>query len=231
MKIYKFKDAFQTAEKLADFITKIIKNNTKNYKKTAIALSGGMTASYYLSLLAHKDVDWNWVHFFWIHERMVSPDSSKSNFKMVQQTFFDKIRIPHNNIHRIKGELKNNAKEDYEKELLKYFGSKDKIIFDIVLLGLNENGYISSFHPDYYNLFTNKENIVIILKDKTKLQMARITLSLEIINRANNIIVYAFGLDKQKAFSIFLKELKDKSQKSRIFPILNKKKLFIFSDI
>jgi len=87
-----------------------------------VALSGGSTPRATYTLLASDEfaarVDWPRVHVFWGDERCVPPDHSDSNYRMARETMLDKIPIPAENVHRIRGELPpDQAATAYQAEL------------------------------------------------------------------------------------------------------------------
>src|SRR4030042_3877810 len=85
------------SESLAlDLVNTIKENKDSNFPFT-IALSGGDTPGPLFSVLGdqHRNaVDWSNVHFFWVDERCVPPDSKESNFGMTQKVFLSKSKIP-----------------------------------------------------------------------------------------------------------------------------------------
>ena len=71
-----------------------------------LALSGGETAQQLFALWRSRyndPVRWKNVHFFWVDERCVSPDSEESNFYWANHLFFTPVGIPPEHIHRIRG--------------------------------------------------------------------------------------------------------------------------------
>jgi len=97
---------------------------------------------------------WASINFYYVDERCVDPGNSESNYGMSFHTLFSKIQIPPENIHRIRGE------EDSVIESLRYSAEIDTLIpkennlprFDMILLGLGEDGHTASIFPDQMNL-------------------------------------------------------------------------------
>jgi 6-phosphogluconolactonase len=112
----------------------------------AAALSGGSTPKALYALLAsptyRERVDWSRVHLFWGDERCVPPNHPDSNFRMVQESLLSKTEIPSESIHRMAGEKEPEpAASEYQHRLGKFFNSTDLPRFDLVYLGLGEDGH------------------------------------------------------------------------------------------
>lgn len=114
----------------------------------AVALSGGDTPRAMYRMLAdlRERVDWSRVHLFWGDDRAVPPDHPRSNFGMVEEALLRRVPIPADNVRRIRGELDARAAADaYARELREHFGGPP--IFDLVHLGVGEDGHTASLFP------------------------------------------------------------------------------------
>lgn len=167
----------------------------------AVALSGGSTPKALYSLLASSEyrdrADWQRVHLFWGDERCVPPDHSESNFRMVEEALLRNISIPEQNIHRMAGEKEpSSAAADYERELRDFFelGPGQRPRFDLVLLGLGEDGHTASLFPGNTAL-TEQENLVATTYVE-KLKAHRLTLTLPVINYAAQVSFLIAGASK-----------------------------------
>ena len=147
IKIYKSEgDLFHHA---AGSIASLINNYTNEYRKCSFVLSGGATPrNLYLILGSEnfrENVNWEEVFFFWGDERYVPPDDKESNYKMAYDTFLSHIDVPEKNIFRIRTEMTpEKAALDYEKRLREFFPKGKYPSFDIILLGLGEDGHTAS---------------------------------------------------------------------------------------
>ncbi|MDP3910494.1 MAG: 6-phosphogluconolactonase [Gemmatimonadales bacterium] len=124
-----------------------------------VALSGGATPQRLYRLLASdpyaSGVDWSRVHAFWGDERCVAPDDPASNYRMAREALLAHVSIPAENIHRIRGEDEPAAAAAaYERQLRASFTTVDGpprlspgARFDLVLLGLGEDGHTASLFP------------------------------------------------------------------------------------
>lgn len=185
------------AEALADQLMGWIENHTGS--SFHIALSGGKTPELLFKALSDKYPDselWHKVHFWWVDERMVPPDDPESNYKLVNRVLFAKIIIPQANIHRIQGE--NNPQEEalsYSSQIQQNLPSRNAWpVFDLVLLGMGDDGHTASIFPDQLHLLES-ENICEVAEHPQSGQK-RITLTAQTINHAEKVCFIITGANK-----------------------------------
>ncbi len=167
----------------------------------AVALSGGSTPKALYSLIATPSfadrIPWPMVHFFWGDERCVPPDHPDSNFRMVRESLLSKISIPSENVHRIAGEKEPKlAASDYETQLKNFFQlDEDRLPrFDLILLGLGEDGHTASLFPGSEAL---KETQRLVTANFVENMNAyRLTLTLPVLNHAANVFFLVAGRSK-----------------------------------
>ena len=166
-----------------------------------VALSGGTTPrSIYGQLGADefvRRVDWTKVHLFWGDERGVPPASSESNYRMVKESLLARVIIPENNVHRIMTEKPpREAALRYEQAMARFFSlSEDQFpAFDLVLLGLGEDGHTASLFPS--NPIVNKRPRLAVEVFVNKLAQYRITITLPVINNARVVLFVVSGTHK-----------------------------------
>ncbi|MDQ3005401.1 MAG: 6-phosphogluconolactonase [Chloroflexota bacterium] len=117
-----------------------------------VALNGGGTPTRLFQLLAsdlHDRVEWAKVHIFWGDERCVPPNDPGSSYGQARELLLSRVPIPESNIHRIKGELTPVAASKEYSLLLKEYASPplDWPRFDLVYLGMGEDGHTASLFP------------------------------------------------------------------------------------
>ena len=140
-------DTKSLAERAARRFLHLLGSALRIRDRFTVALAGGSTPRQLYSLLAEKKLDWEGVHFFWGDERCVPPDAADSNFRMADESLFSHASILAENIHRIHGELPaEKAAMDYKDELHRYFGYQTPR-FDLILLGLGDDGHTASLFP------------------------------------------------------------------------------------
>lgn len=179
-----------------------------------VALSGGSTPKIMYEALAAEayasQVDWNRVHIFWGDERCVPPTDERSNYRMACEALLDHVRIPGVNIHRMEGETEPAAAAAaaYERQLADVFGGVVPR-FDLVLLGLGENGHIASLFPDMPVLFD--ENRIVEGYYVDEIDMWRITLTVPVINAASSVAFLVAGSNKASIVNRVLEGERDPS--------------------
>jgi 6-phosphogluconolactonase len=166
-----------------------------------VALAGGSSPKGVYAALAQLDgVPWANIQLFWGDERCVPPDHTDSNFGMARATLLDQINIPHQNIHRIKGELGATAATlEYQSQLELMFDGVP--VFDLIHLGLGNDGHTASLFPNQ----TTLENPAFVLEafpnPDLSPQVARVSLGLTTINAARAVQFFVTGAGKTSIFA------------------------------
>ena len=168
-----------------------------------VALSGGSTPKQMYELLSEppfKDaVNWSKVYIFFGDERFLDPDNTESNYFMAKETLFSKVPIPSDNIFpfRTIDITPEEASKEYEQTLKSFFIGEPK--FDLVLLGMGHDGHTASLFPNYPEIKIPPDRFVSTVYNAPKLPPTRLTLTLRIINLAQNIIFLVAGESKANA--------------------------------
>ncbi|HYW65208.1 MAG TPA: 6-phosphogluconolactonase [Candidatus Dormibacteraeota bacterium] len=169
-----------------------------------VALSGGSTPKSLYSLLAddaglRAQLPWEKMHFFFGDERHVPPDHPESNFRMANEALFAKALVKAARITRIKGEYADAEKAalEYEQALRGYFIIEAGALprFDLVLLGMGDEGHTLSLFPGTKALHAPPDRFV-VRNWVGKLYTERITLTAPAVNQANRVIFLVTRADK-----------------------------------
>lgn len=199
---------------LAEFIIQGIEQNNDKY---TIALSGGKTPELifdYLAEFYNSKINWSKTNIFWGDERCVPPEDPESNYKMAKEHLLSKISIPEKNVFRIAGEA------EPELEAIRYSGilknnlyQKNNIpCFDLILLGLGEDGHTASIFPDQMNLIESDKICSAAVHSKSNQQ--RITLTAKTINNSKSILFIAVGKSK----SMVVSEIINSNKSAKKYP-------------
>lgn len=210
---------YKNPKKVYNSIAKNIVKLTQesNQKIFDIALSGGNSPKGLFKQFSkkyHDLIPWERIHFWWGDERCVAPDSDQSNYKMANDYLFSRIEVPKSHIHRIRGEEdpEKEAKR-YSKELVDKLNSRGKDpVFDLIILGLGEDGHTASIFPDQIELFDYPENCAVAEHPITG--QKRITLTGKVLNNANRIFFLVIG--EKKALRI--SEIMNDSEAAKLLP-------------
>ena len=189
----------QLAKAAADSFIEAADRAIGLYDQFNVALAGGSTPRGPYRQLAKPDlaarIDWGKAHVFWADERCVPPEHPESNYRMAHEAFLGEVPIPQTNIHRMQGELDPlRAAEAYETTLRAHFGAVEWPPFDLVLLGMGEDGHTASLFPE--NRALDESERWVVAEFVESLQTWRITLTLPAINAARQVTFLVAGHSK-----------------------------------
>lgn len=199
---------FNSVNDLSVFFADLLKNNVdKTSEKINLVLSGGSTPELIFKFLAgqyQSKISWNKINFFWGDERCVPPDDSESNYKMAYDNLLSSLKIPETNIFRIHGEADPADEAKRYSEIIKNNVPQRNNFpaFDIIMLGLGEDGHTASIFPDQMDLITDEKICSVAVHPVTS--QKRITLTGRAINNAKKIIFIVTGENKSKVVSDIL---------------------------
>lgn len=190
---------FNSLQELNESFTEWFKEISSSEKQITVALSGGSTPKSlfsYWSSLPEGEIDWAKIKFFWGDERCVPPNDSDSNYKMTKDHLFDNIEIPKENIFRIMGE--NNPTEEakrYSDLLNKELEVRNNVpTFDIVILGMGDDGHTASIFPHEIELWDSDYNCVAATHPDSG--QKRVSITGKVINSAKNVAFLVTGDNK-----------------------------------
>jgi len=191
---------------VADFIIAIANNAVAKNEKFTIALSGGNTPNKLYSLLAtdaySKQMPWKNTFVFWGDERCVALSDEQNNAHVAISLLLDKVGIPPLNIFPIPVNLSpEEAATQYEQTIKSFFGNETPA-FDLILLGLGENAHTASLFPGTDVLNERKHWVKEVYVDEQK--MFRVTMTVPLINLANNIAFLLTGKSKAEVLKTVL---------------------------
>lgn len=189
----------ETQSQLNIEFTKWFKSILKKSGSINVALSGGSTPKAifdYWASLPKGEIDWSMIKFFWGDERCVSPTDEESNYRMTKEHLLEHIDIPESNIFRIKGENPPSEEQYIYADILCSEVEHSGCIpsFDIMILGMGDDGHTASIFPYQRNLWFSPQ--LCIEATHPNSGQKRISLTGKVINASKNIAFLVTGKNK-----------------------------------
>jgi len=196
-----------TAEDLAASAAELFASSASATAKARgvarVAISGGSTPKGMFALLADRSrpyfaqVPWDRLQLFWVDERCVPPTDAESNYRMTKEALLEHVPLPAAQIHRMVGELDPEvAAARYEAAIRAAFlleGAQTPA-FDLVLLGLGEDGHTASLFPHTEALIEMVR--IVVANPVPQKETWRITLTWPVINRGREVAFLIEGAAK-----------------------------------
>lgn len=171
-----------------------------------VALSGGNTpVGFYCYLSRKGDLPWDRTEIFQVDERFVPAGSEESNGRMLRSSILKGTPVPAKRVHLIETDRPSpaDAAADYEALLRRFFppppDGRSAVRFDLVLLGIGEDGHTASLFPGSPELREKDRIVTAVSPDHYPHE--RITLTLPVINGARNVFFLATGRKKAEVIA------------------------------
>ena len=190
-------DSDKLSEKGAEIFYQSAKDAVSHKGYFAVAVSGGSTPRAMHRILAQEPylskMPWRRVHLFWVDERMVPFDHPHSNFGNARKDLIDQIPIPSDQVHTMPVmALPSKGAVHYEDDIKSFFRqvTSDSPQFDLVTLGVGNDGHIASLFPGQ-NSTVSKHWVISVKGGNPNLN--RITMTYLILNNAKRILFVVSG--------------------------------------
>lgn len=159
-----------------------------------IVLAGGNTPRGIYHGLRTARTNWSAWHIYFGDERCLPPGDSERNSRMAGEAWLDCVPISPVQLHAIPGELGALPATRIYAETLRTVGD-----FDLVLLGLGEDGHTASLFPGHeWGAAPGAPDTLAVL-DAPKLPSRRVSLSAARLSRARQVIFLVSGESKRSA--------------------------------
>lgn len=165
-----------------------------------VALSGGSTPVYLHRTLAQPDIrqqiDWKRVHIYFGDERNVPPDHPDSNYRMARETLLTQVPVPPEQVHAVPTgcvEMQNCAQQ-YAQVLKAIPQQQGMPCFDLILLGMGNDGHTASLFPGTTILNERATSVAAVYVEK--LATWRVSLTYPVLERAAAIMILVTGAEK-----------------------------------
>lgn len=214
MNLHIFENKEIMSDKLAAWIAGFIDDTLKQQEYFTLVLSGGSTPKILFQKLASAEylsrINWKRIHVFWGDERVVPFKDERNNARMAFEFLLDHVDIPADQIHVMRTDIEPNfAATEYSKILHRYFDHTVQS-FDLVLLGMGDDGHTLSLFPGSPIIEEHKNWVNSVYNKKQ--EMYRITLMPAIVNRSSRIAFMVEGEKKAHALHEILEGKYDPSQ-------------------
>lgn len=195
------------------------------YPQVNLCLSGGNTPKSlfeYWAVNHRETIDWERIMFFWGDERCVPPRDEMSNFGMTKDFLFNKIEtIKSKGWRRIHGENDPEEEAEWYSRILKTKVNQRNDIptFEILMLGLGDDGHTVSIFPQQMELWDSEDLCVVAEHPETG--MKRVSITGKVVNNAQYAVFLVTGKNKAEKVRDIIKNreaLVDKYPAARVNP-------------
>ncbi len=186
---------FDTADQVATAVCLHILNAAKQAiaERGAfkLVLAGGTTPEKVYRLLAETQADWAHWHIYYGDERCLAVNHPDRNSLMAEQVFLTKVAIPQAQIFTIPAELNPEiAARQYQQTVA------TALPFDMVLLGMGEDGHTASLFPNHHH---NEDELAHAVYNSPKPPSERVSLSAKALSDTRQLLFLITGMNKQDA--------------------------------
>lgn len=208
-------------QRASTLVVEAIRSAVADHDYCTLALAGGSTPKPLYAGLAEQDLPWEKLYIFWGDERYVPIDHPDSNAGMAKTVWLDRVPIPPDHIlvpPTLAGDPATSASQ-YEAMVRSVFGglqgtSSDQVPqFDLILLGMGDDGHTASLFPHTTALAERDQLITVGYKGNDP----RLTFTVPLINQSHQVLFLVAGADKQAALAqVFAAEGDDDAYPSRL---------------
>jgi 6-phosphogluconolactonase len=203
VKYYVEPDAAALARRAAQYFVEMASEAVDARGRARIAISGGSTPNAAFVLLADSNQPWRYrmpwerLELYWVDERCVAPGDEESNYRAAREMLLDHVPLQARQIHRIEGEREPEvAAALYESELRNCFRLEgaESPRFDLVALGLGDDGHTASLFP--HTEAIHEQGRLVVANYVPQRETWRVTLTWPVINHARSVFFLVSGEQK-----------------------------------
>ncbi len=202
-------DGSALAREAAERFARAVEQAVTERGHAFVALSGGTTPKQMGTILAREPyrsrIPWDRVHVFWGDERWVPLGSPESNAGEARRGFLDLVPIPPGNVHHwdTTGESPQEAAAAYETQLRESLtGPSGMPRFDLVLLGMGDDGHTASLFPNTDALVADGR--LAVANYVPRMDATRLTLTAPLLNASREILFLVGGPGKAETLEAVL---------------------------
>ena len=186
-------DADTLAAKAVERLEALAHTSIRDRGRFICALAGGSTPkAVYTRWGQQSTLDWSKVVLLFGDERCVPPTHQDSNYRMVNETLLNALRVKPQ-VYRIEGEISdpNVAAKTYDNTLRDLFGKDGRL--DLALLGVGEDGHTASLFPRQPAL---REGNRFCIRAAAPNGQPRLTLTVPVLRNARELMFLVAGKEK-----------------------------------
>ena len=158
-----------------------------------LVLAGGTTPQQVYRLLAQAPADWPHWHIYYGDERCLPADDAERNSHMANTAWLNAVEIPQHNIHPIPAELGAAAAAAQYAKIIEQARP-----FDLVLLGMGEDGHTASLFPGQQH---PQNQPVHAVHNAPKPPADRVSLSRDSLSDSHEVLILITGAGKRAALA------------------------------
>ncbi len=193
--IHRFKTPAELASAAAETILSAAQRAIAQHGAFKIVLAGGSTPNAVYTLLSHAQAEWDKWWIFWGDERCLDINDSERNSLMARRAWLNRVKIPARQIFMIPAEQGAKiASQLYSTQIATH------LPFDMVLLGMGEDGHTASLFPCHAH---SENELVHAVYPAPKLPAYRVSLSVGTLSNSEQVMFLIAGESKQKAFMLW----------------------------
>lgn len=182
----------EAARRILDAAARAIRDRGRFH----VALAGGQTPRAVYRRLRAARTDWRAWHVYFGDERCLPPTDPRRNSRMAARAWLDHVPVPASNVRVVPAERGARAGAKAYAARLRGLGE-----FDLVLLGLGEDGHTASLFPGHeWGAGRGAPDALAVL-DAPKAPRARVTLSASRLSRAREVLFLVEGTSKRAALA------------------------------
>ncbi len=200
-------DSEELATAAAERISRAAAEGIAARGRFTLCLTGGSTPRRTYTILARQQgpasVDWSKTFLFFGDERFVPPDDDRSNYKMVRQSLLQNAPVAADHVFAVPTQLSSpqKAAEEYARTLKAFFGGGAWPEFDLVLLGLGDDGHTASLFPGAAALRVTDRWATFSPPGVLPPPVDRVTLTFPVFNAARQVMFLVSGANKTEALA------------------------------
>lgn len=228
-------DPEELAATAASMCAEILSGAISARGTATVLLAGGSTPRSTYRRLARdfgRSVPWPQVHLFWGDERMVPADHPDSNQQMVREALLSGLDLSADQIHPIETEDRSAvaAAADYDRTLRQSFGLQgtEQPSFDLVLLGLGNDGHTASLLPGCPAL--NETHARVAVCTSPHASHTRITVTLPVLNAGREVLFLVSGPSKAIALRRVVEDKDGSLPAARVCPTAGRLQFLVDAD-